>query len=75
MSDLELEAKGGVIVVYRSRKKDTVGSTKSDRFRSVEIGQVSGGVLRDHLARRAEMARGDQSAAYVFVMPVRDAQA
>ena len=71
VSDLELEAKGGVIVVYRSRKKDSVGSTKSDRFRSVEIGQGLSNVLRDHLARRAEMASGDQACAHVFVMPVR----
>ncbi|HEY7953376.1 MAG TPA: site-specific integrase [Solirubrobacteraceae bacterium] len=71
VSDLELEAKGGVIVVYRSRKKDSVGSTKSDRFRSVEIGQGLAGVLRDHLACRAEMASGDQAGAHVFVMPAR----
>jgi integrase len=72
MSDLELEAKGGVIVVYRSRKRgDTVGSTKSDRFHSVEIGQGLSRVLGDHLARRAETASGDQSGAHVFVMPVR----
>ena len=37
-SDLELEETGGAIIVYRSRKKDGTGSTKSDRFRSVEIG-------------------------------------
>ena len=71
VSDLELEAKGGVIVVYRSRKKNSVGSTKSDRFRSVEIGQGLSGVLRDHLARGAEMAAGEQGQAHVFVMPVR----
>ena len=71
VSDLELEGKGGVIVVYRSRKKNSVGSTKSDRFRSVEIGQGLSSVLRDHLARRAEMASGDQANAHVFVMPVR----
>jgi integrase len=39
VGDLELEPQGGVIVVYRSRKRDGVGSTKSDRFRSVEIGR------------------------------------
>jgi len=71
VSDLELEAKGGVIVVYRSRKKNSVGSTKSDRFRSVEIGQGLSRVLRDHLARGAEMAAGEQAQAHVFVMPVR----
>jgi integrase len=36
--DLELETSGGRIIVYRSRKRSGLGSTKSDRFRSVEIG-------------------------------------
>jgi integrase len=71
VSDLELEENGGVIVVYRSRTPNSVGSTKSDRFRSVEIGQGLSRVLRDHLARRGEMASGDQANAHVFVMPVR----
>jgi integrase len=72
VSDLELEQTGGVIVVYRSRKKrETVGSTKSDRFRSVEIGQGLSRVLRHHLARRGEMTSGEQRDAHVFVMPVR----
>lgn len=69
--DLELEDKGGVIVVYRSRKQNTVGSTKSDRFRSVEIGPGLSRTLRDHLARRAEMTHGDRAQALVFTMPVR----
>ncbi len=61
-----------MIVVYRSRKKnETVGSTKTDRFRSVEIGRGLSRVLRDHLARRGEMTSGEQRAAHVFVMPVR----
>jgi integrase len=72
VSDLQLEESGGVIVVYRSRKKDAIGSTKSDRFRSVEIGPGLARVLRDHLAVRAEMAAGDQRHAWVFVMPVRE---
>ena len=38
VGDLELDGSGGTIVVYRSRKSDSVGSTKSDRFRAVEIG-------------------------------------
>ncbi len=72
VGDLELEKKGGVIVVYRSRKKkEAVGSTKSDRFRSVEIGQGLSRVLRDHLACRGEMTSGAQHDAHVFVMPVR----
>ncbi len=72
VGDLELESTGGAIVVYRSRKRgETVGSTKSDRFRAVEIGPGLSGALRDHLARRGEMASGDQAKAHVFVMPVR----
>jgi hypothetical protein len=66
VSGLELEAKGGVIVVYRSRKQDSVGSTKSDRFRSVGIGQGLSRVPRDHLAHRAEIASSDQVGAHVF---------
>ncbi len=72
VGDLQLEAGGGMIVVYRSRKRgETVGSTKSDRFRSVEIGPELSRMLRDHLARRAEMDAGDQGKAHVFVMPTR----
>jgi integrase len=71
LDDLELDATGGAIVVYRSRKRDTVGSTKSDRFRAVEIGPGLCAVLRDQVARRAELAAGDRRAALVFVMPVR----
>lgn len=71
VSDLELEQTGGTIVVYRSRKLGTVGSTKSDRFRAVEIGPGLRDVLRDQLARRAELAAGDGAPALVFVMPIR----
>jgi integrase len=76
IGDLELEDTGGVIVVYRSQKKThlggaATGSTKGDRFRSVEIGPQLSQVLRDQVARRAEAARGEQTAAPVFVMPVR----
>jgi integrase len=74
LSDLELEGSGGVIVVYRSRKKDSVGSTKSDRFRSVEIGPKLTGVLRDQIARRAELSEGDRAHAFLFVMPVRSSK-
>jgi integrase len=72
VGDLEFEDSGGVIVVYRSRKRNSDGSTKSDRFRSVEIGRGLSLVLRDHLALRGEMAGGDQAKAHVFVMPVRN---
>ena len=71
VGDLELEPSGGVVVVYRSRKGDSVGSTKSDRFRSVEIGRRLSRVLSEQLARRAELSTGDQRDALVFVMPAR----
>jgi integrase len=71
IGDLELEQQGGVIVVYRSRKRAAVGSTKSKRFRSVEIGRGLSRVLSEQLARRAELSAGDQRDALVFVMPAR----
>jgi integrase len=69
--DLELDAAGGTIVVYRSRKKASVGSTKSDRFRSVEIGPAVSAVLRDAVARRTELASDRSDGGFVFVMPTR----
>lgn len=76
IGDLELEDTGGVIVVYRSQKKthsqgSANGSTKGDRFRSVEIGPHLSGVLKDQIARRKESGTGKQPDAPVFVMPVR----
>lgn len=76
IADLELEQTGGFIVVYRSHKKTRTrttasGSTKGDKFRSVEIGPGLSHTLRDQLARRAEMANGEQTKAPLFVMPVR----
>jgi integrase len=71
LGDLELEETGGAIVVYRSRKGAAVGSTKSDRFRSVEIGPGLSSVLRDQVARSAEVAAGDRSRAPLFTMPIR----
>ncbi len=53
VGDLELEDSSGTIVVYRSRKSDAVGSTKSDRFRAVEIGPGLSSVLCDQVALRA----------------------
>jgi len=74
MGDLQLEPTGGVIVVYRARKGATIGSTKSDRFRSVEIGPGLARMLGDHVARRAEHAAGETLSAPVFAMPVRIAK-
>ena len=80
IADLELEETGGCIVVYRSHKKTRTrktasGSTKGDKFRSVEIGPGLSRTLQDQLARRDEMASGDQNNAPVFVMPVRTRKA
>lgn len=60
--DVELEASGGMIVLY---------SPKSKRRRRVEIGRSLSQVLRAQLDRRAQMAGGDDPDALVFVMPVR----
>lgn len=74
VGDLELENTGGMILVYRSRKKQAIGSTKSDRFRSVEIGPALCAVLRDQLARRAELTSAQRADAFLFVMPLRMAK-
>jgi integrase len=71
IGDMELDDSGGVIVVYRSRKKRKVGSTKSDRFGSVEIGRGLAKVLRKQVALRSTMEGGDELDALLFVMPVR----
>jgi integrase len=76
VADLELEKTGGFIVVYRSHKKartrtTTTGSTKGDKFRSVEIGPGLSRTLMEHLARPGEMTRGHRKDAPVFVMQVR----
>jgi integrase len=71
LGDLELEDSGGVIVVYRSRKKGKIGSTKSDRFRAVEIGPSLSAVVREQVEKRAAMAGGDKLDALLYTMPVR----
>ena len=72
IGDLELEDTGGTIVVYRSRKRgDAVGSTKSDRFRAVEIGPLLSRLLGQHLVRRGEMTSSDDHKGHMFVMPER----
>lgn len=71
LGDLELDDAGGTIVVYRSRKRQAVGSTKSDRFRSVEIGPSLCAVIRDQVARRDELVSADRTDGFLFVMPLR----
>jgi integrase len=51
------------------------GSTKGDKFRSVEIGPGLSRTLADHLARRGEVTRSDHKGAPVFLMPVRTRKA
>lgn len=60
-----------MILVYRTRKKATIGSTKSDRYRSVEIGPALCTALQVLAAHRADLAAGDRPDAFLFVMPVR----
>jgi len=74
VGDLELDDSGGVIVIYRSHKKAGVGSTKSDRFRSVEIGPRTSQALRTQIACRREFDTNLGDDALVFVMPVRGAK-
>jgi integrase len=69
VDDLELERTGGTIVVSGSRA--SVGSTKSDRFRAVEIGPGLAKALRDHIALRGEMTNAPNREALLFPMPRR----
>jgi integrase len=76
LQDLELGERGGAIVVYRSRKLSATkqtrnGSTKSDRFRRVEIGPRLSRTLSEQVARRAQTAGGKEPKAALFVIPVR----
>src|SRR6185437_11058287 len=70
LGDLELEGMGGVIVVKRSAKAGGTGSTKSDRFRAVEIAPDLARTLGAQMAVRSEQAGGDRGA-LLFVMPTR----
>jgi integrase len=71
ISDLELDKSGGAIVVYRSRKKGGVGSTKSDRFRSVEIGPRTSSTIREQISHQLT-GGASPGKGLVFTMPVRD---
>jgi integrase len=75
VGDVELERTGGFLRVYRSQTKarggTQPGSTKGDRFRSVEIGPQLAQVLTSQLQHRSEAVGGDRPDAYLFVMPVR----
>ncbi len=72
LGDVELEPTGGLVTVYRSHKREAIGSTKSDRFRSVEIGPALARVLADQLALRIARDGGSDPKTALFVMPVRE---
>jgi len=68
--DLELEATGGTILVHRSAKPGGIGSTKSDRFRGVEVGRELASTLSALTARR-QLEGAEDRHALLFVMPAR----
>jgi integrase len=71
VADLDLDRRA--IIVARSLKDDgSVGSTKSDRFRRVEIGPDLAAMLADHAARRMEQTNDAGHRALLFVTPVRE---
>jgi integrase len=70
VADVDVDRRA--IVVARSLKDDgRVGSTKSDRFRRVEIGPELAATLADHAAQRMEETPDAGHHALLFVMPVR----
>lgn len=71
----DLDADRRAIVVARSFKDDgSIGSTKSDRFRRVEIGPSLCDLLTNLAARRMEQTADAGERAWLFVMPVRSAK-
>jgi integrase len=71
-SDLELEATGGWVVVTRALKHDgTIGSTKSRRTRSVEIGPGLAHLLEDYLAERQHKHPNANASDPLFITPSR----
>jgi integrase len=68
----DLDPRRAAIIVARSLKDDgTIGSTKNDRFRRVEIGPDLAAMLADQAARRMEQTDDLGSRALLFVTPVR----
>jgi integrase len=71
-SNLELDATGGWVVIARAVKPDgTVGSTKSRRTRSVEIGPELGSLLVGYLAERQRNHPDASAADCLFIRPVQ----
>lgn len=68
----DVDLRSHAVIVSRSAKDGgRIGSTKSDRFRRVEIGPALRDLLADHIARRMEHATGTDRDALLFVAPVR----
>ena len=66
-SDIDLDR--GVIVVYRSQKREGTGSTKGDRFRRVNISSRIVAMARDMKARQSEESATDLNRERVFRGP------
>ncbi len=74
-SDLELKATGGWVVVARALTADgTIGSTKSRRTRSVEIGPGLAHLLEDYLAERQRKHPNANTSDPLFIEPRRARQ-
>jgi integrase len=70
--DLELNATGGWVTVARALKLDgTIGSTKSRRARSIEIGPKLAHRLENHLAARQHVYPEADTAGPLFIPPRR----
>ena len=69
----DVDVRGRAIIVSRSFKDDgSVGSTKNDRFRRVEIGPGLAERLADHMALGMEHSRSNRRDLLLFVAPVRE---
>jgi integrase len=67
----DIDFRRRVIRVYRSAKREGEGSTKSKRFRAVQVGPRLLDTLRDLRARSAEAHPDGLPRVLVFTMPVR----
>lgn len=71
-SDLKLDTTGGWVTVARALKQDgTIGSTKSRRPRSIEIGPELAHRLENHLAERRHAYPEADDAGSLFIAPRR----
>jgi integrase len=71
-SDLKLDTTGEWVTIARALKQDgTIGSTKSRRARSVEIGPKLARRLENHLAERQHVYPEANDAGSLFIAPHR----